>query len=161
MFSNVVLLPVLVLLLSVPMMPCLPVSLIAAVLVFLELVGVITVGFIISEVPEPLLVFILLLLGVISDLPSEWLFPAAPAPGVLSSPIPALRLFSGTWKSILSEGLIISGAGVSISEILEVMSELGDGVLVVDNLSLLWLFSILVFPVVDWANVGGDNVDER
>jgi hypothetical protein len=41
------------------------------------------------------------------------------------------------------------------------MSELGDGVFVVDNLSLLWLFSILVFPVVDWANVGGDNVDER
>jgi hypothetical protein len=133
-----------------------------AVLVFLELAGVMTVGFIISEVPEPLSVFILLLLlGVISDLPSEWLFPAAPAPAVLSSPIPALRLFSGTWKSILSEGLIISGAGVSISEILEVMSELGDGVLVVDNLSLLWLFSILVFPVVDWPNIDGDNVDER
>jgi len=148
--------------LSVPMMPCLPVSLIAAVLVFLELVGVMTVGFIISEVPEPLLAFnFLLLLGVISDLPSEWLFPAAPSPAVLSSPIPALRLSSGTWKSSLSEGLIISGAGVSISEILEVMSELGDGVFVVDNLSLLWLFSILVFPVVDWANVGGDNVDER
>jgi hypothetical protein len=43
--------------------------------VFLELAGVMTVGFIISEVPEPLLVLIwlllLLLLEVISDLPFE------------------------------------------------------------------------------------------
>jgi hypothetical protein len=67
-------------------------------------------------------------------LPSEYLFSAAPAPPVLSLPMPDLRFSSGTWKSILSEGLIISGAGVSISEILEVMSEVGDGVLS-DNLS--------------------------
>ena len=135
--SLIVLLSVLVVLLPVPMMPCLLVSLIAAVLVFLELAGVMTVGFIVSAVLEPLSVLLLLLLlGVISDLPSEWLFPGAPAPAVLSSPIPALRFSSGTWKSSLSVGLIISGAGVSISEILEVMSELGDGVFV-DNLSLL------------------------
>ena len=68
---------------------------------------------------------------MINDLPSELLFPVAPAPAVLpSSPILALRFFSGTWKSSLSVGLIISGAGVSISEILEVMSEPGDGALV-------------------------------
>ncbi len=68
--SLIVLLPVLVLL-SVLMMPCLPVSLIAAVLVFLELAGVMTFGFIISEVPEPLLVLLwlmlLLLLAVILE----------------------------------------------------------------------------------------------
>ena len=54
----------------------------------------------------------------------------------------------------------MSGEGVSISEILEVMSESGDGVLA-DGLSLIWLFSRLVFPAVDCPNDGGDDVNER
>ena len=60
----------LVLLLFVPMTSCLPVPLVIA-LVFLELAGVMTDGFIVvSEVPEPLLV-LFWLLAVINDLPFE------------------------------------------------------------------------------------------